>query len=125
MPYQSGATRGSGARADGLGGVAILVVALVSGMGASFLLEIVTLLRSRGSSAPAPAQQKQVYAMQGATELDINNLSAMSWSKSRAMEVRMSLWSLLRLRAESQLPGPSMVLTSDDDITVYVPLNVA
>lgn len=123
-PYQAYAPRGrSQSRWWVWVIVAILVVFMISGMG---MYGAMGRHAAFSGAPPVPEQHKQVYDMQGATELDINDLSGNVVVKA-APGGGSSVIVISDQGGEpnANYQGQNMVLTSDNTITVFVPQNIA
>lgn len=103
--------------------VAIFVMSMISGVG---MYGAMGKHAAFSGAPPIPEQHKQVYDMKGATELDINDLSGNVVVKA-APDGSTSVIIISDQGGEpkANYQGQSMVLTSDDTITVFVPQNIA
>lgn len=77
------------------------------------------------SSSSGPVQSSQSYNLNGATELDINDLSGNVTVKAvNGQDTSIQVLSAQGGEPKVFYQGSNMVLTSDDDVTVIVPQNV-
>lgn len=127
VPYQAVSTRSRG-RSRGWLWVIVVVIffALMGGMFRSTSMGHSGFKNSFAQAQPQPAQSKQVYDMQGAIELDISDLGGnvtvqVTNDNSQHVVVTADPGSLPQVNYQ----GQKMVLTSNGDITVFMPESVA